>query len=59
MENKYTVKPETVRNWKGEIKTMWYGYCNGWYSQGTTSSSEEQTVILLSEKYNISKEEIK
>lgn len=58
MENKYVVKPETVRNWKGETKKMWYGFRNGWYQRGTTSESREESVRLLSERYNISKEEI-
>ena len=58
MENKYTVKSETVRNWKGETKTMWYGFRNGWYQRGTTSESREESVRLLSERHNISKEEI-
>ena len=58
MENKYTVKPETVRNWKGETKTMWYGFRNGWYQRGTTSESREESVRLLSEKCNTNKSKI-
>jgi len=58
MENKYSVKPETVRNWKGETKTMWYGYLNGWYQRGTSSSTREETIRLLSEKCNTDKSKI-
>lgn len=58
MENKYYVKPEAVRNWKGETKTMWYGFCNGWYQRGTISESREESVRLLSEKCDTDKSKI-